>query len=175
MKICHKIFYQWLTVRCIMYAYITIRSCKQLSTGKNGSIAVPAAHRQLTRPKRLTFVCNTSSSNCSGESRSAGSGEGHPGKGEVKTRRIQSLQPQRSRWHREIRLPTRRRCRDTCESCKHRDPFRNPPFSQCMWINFMVIYFRGCPRPQKYFNMKIYQTKISEHKNFLNYRMLTIG
>ena len=48
-------------------------------------------------------------------------------------------------------------------------PLRNSPFSQRMWINFVVIYFRGCPRPRKYFNTIINHTKISEHKNFPNY------
>ena len=50
----------------------------------------------LTRPK--TFVRNTSLSNCLGESRSAGGdGKGHRGKGEEKTKHIQSLQPHTSR------------------------------------------------------------------------------
>ena len=56
-------------------------------------------------------------------------------------------------------VPTWHTCRDTHKSRKHRDPFRNPPFSQRMRTNFVVIYFRGCPRPQKYFNTKIYHTK----------------
>ena len=33
----------------------------------------------------------------------------------------------------------------------------------------MVIYFRGCFRLRKYFNTKMYHTKISEHENSPNY------
>ena len=47
-----------------------------------------------------------------------------------------------------------------------RDPFHNPSFSLCMWTNFVVIYFCGCPRPQKYFNTKIYRTKFPNTKIF---------
>ena len=121
--------------------------------------------RQLAGPKSLTFVCNTSSSNRSSESRSAGGRGGHPG--EEKPRCIQLLQPQRSRWHREVCFPIRRRCRDTGESHERRDPLSNPPLSQCMWTNFVLIYFRGCPRPQnistqKFIIQKFPNTKISQ-------------